>query len=686
MAEKILKPKSAKLDALGGELWLLFQLSSSSRVSSGTLNDVRSAATREILANNVPVLELGDDWQFQKMNESKDCKCTCDANESCDLCQKPLDSVCIENYLKECGSRSPFSGMANLITTVKKYEHRAVVETAYAEIGNKPFKLEATKSTDLDETSKIESATAFYASLENFLDENKIRIHELPDALDLETMIDVTDKLAESVDQDTEIRVRNALDKNEEVIERVFKRAEFMSEYMQAIIDTEDWPIGILWVDDKSIKREKIIRDGKLKVNFSDIQADATRIDPRYFWATEDHKMNRFGRAVFILKRLSRGDIARIKDHNVSGSDIINKNITEYLAEHENGYRMPQASLFEDDMLLDDGQYDVLVSRGFYTRENLEKEGIKINAAEFANETHIPCEVWYSGGKVLTVKVIECADEYLGVYTTTFRRRGNGIFGYSVHDFVHALAKMYEGALDALDKSVGKAAGSFISIDTGVVPDIEKYIRKDPVTNESFLDFSGDTIIEFDSTNAFQSNNFKGVPIHVTTLPTDIPNVTAVLNIIDEQMENLTGIPALFRSSQNVPSALRTTANYNAAYDRLNEGVKTILRDPENRMLLPGVKYFFETRAAQGEMEPYLVDAEPEILLSDKLSREENERRNLIIDIRELMATFGNIIPPASMAALVNNLGREAYNLRDDLIPGADVLSTVDPVQISQPA
>lgn len=677
MAEKIVNVQSTRSDILQGEVWQLFIRANNARFSSGTVNDLRNSAVRSIIDDGVELPESLDN-----IEEPIAPSCGCDDEGSCDLCSKALDSVCVTDAMVNYRDYSPFSGIANLLATTKKYEYIALAENAYAEIGNKPFKFKARKGAILPEKDLNESASSFYAFLENFLTENNVTVNDIPDAFDFDTLNEVADELTMVVKKGAEDRLQSSLSKNEEVMERIFKRSNFMSEYLEVIRDTTDWPIGVMWVDDTSIKKEKNIVNGVMK-STQTIQSDATRIDPRYFWATDDFEINKTGRAVFTLRKMSKGDLRRVIKLDTSGSAKLNDNIEEYLEDAENGYTLQSASLFSDDHLLNKGEYDVLISRGEYDREGIEELEVTI-PDEYVDEDYIPCEVWYSGGKVLRVKIIECADETLGVYTTVFRRRGASIFGHSLHAFIHPFAKLYEGTVKGIDKSVGKSVGSIVMIDTGVIEDPEKYMNKDPTTGEITLDLSEDLLIEFDSSNAFNSPNFKGVPIFIEQIPSDLTKLLPVLSMIFSQLEILTGIPNILVSAQNISSALRTTDNFNAAFNASSKTIKSLLRESENRVLKPSIKYFFVTKALSGEMKDFLIEADPEILLSDTLTREANDDRKLVNDVREL-SQFVGIIPPENLSALVNNLGKEVYGLENDIIPGIDPLSTQEPSQAVNP-
>lgn len=649
--------------------------------SKNLVSEVRSLFSEAIRSRNI----LGDTASLQMgyIRESIDgcseiepssISCDCSDNESCPNCDGTLNEVCsIDDVTNYCNSTSPFSDLANLLTVVKKYEYISLVENAYAQIGNKPFKLKATKEPTLTDEELIESAKIFYDYLNNFLESNKVKIDEIPEAFNLNTLGEVTQALADEVQKKAELRVKESLRSNEVVMERIFSRSDFMAKYMEVMKDTTDYPIGVMWIDDKALKRERKIKNGKLTFNYT-IQSDAKRIDPCYFWATEDHRLNEQGRAVFKLEQYSNGDIMRWKNYNVSGSSQLNANISSFLEEYDKGYKEWETLLFKDHYNLREGWYDVVVCRGMFKASSVEELGVVIPSI-YSNEYMVPCEIYFSGQHVLRVRVMECVDEKLGVYTTVFRRKGQSIFGYSLHEFIYPFAKLYQGTIDSIDTSMGKSTGSIIQIDTSVIEDTDKYLDKDPKTGEVTLNLSEDLIVEFDSSNLFNSPNFKGVPITIDQLPSDLQKLLPMVDFIFSQLELITGIPNILISSSNISSALRTNDNFNASFTSSAKTVQSLLRESENRILKPSIRYIFDCKAASGDMKDFLLEAEPEILLSDTLTREFNNDREFITSVQTL-SQFSSIIPQEKLAGLINMLGRRMLKIDDDLIPGTSPLST----------
>ena len=671
MTKNIINVESTESNALASEVQQLFRQSVSARNLSGVTSSLRLGYIRD-------VVEDGEEAPFF-VTTQEDCSDCSDSDD--EDCVETLPDACsIEDTMKQYRERSPFSSVANLLTTVKKYEFISLVENAYAQIGNKPFMLKPGKNPELSKEQIEESAKEFYSFLEAFLETNEVRVDEIQDAFNLDTLGEVTKALADTAQQDSELKITDSITKNEAVLERVFQRSDFMTTYLEVIKDTTDYTIGIMWIDDKTMKKERYVKNGELKLRYS-IQADAHRVDPNYFWATEDYKLNEVGRAVFRLTQYSRGELIRWRNiddsHGITGSAQLTENLDNFLELYDSGYRMREAMLFDDHIRLSDGMYDVMISRGLYDIEHVKALGVEIPEL-YEDESHVPCEIYFSSSHVLRVRVMECADERLGVYTTVFRRKGQSIFGWSLHEFIFPFAKLYEGAIDAIDRSVGKSIGSLIQVDTGVIDDPSKYLRKNEETGEVELDLSEDVIIEFDSTQTFNSPNFKGIPVTVTQLPSDISKLLPVVDFIHVQLEQISGIPNILVSSNNIASALRTNSNFNASFTASAKVIQSLLRESEVRILEPSIRFIFDAKAMSGDMKEFLIETDPEILLSDTLTRELNDGQDMLQSI-QFLGQFSDRIPEDKLNRLINTVGREVYHLREDLIPGTGVLSTTNP-------
>ena len=148
-----------------------------------------------------------------------------------------------------------------------------------------------------------------------------------------------------------------------------------------------------------------------------------------------------------------------------------------------------------------------------------------------------------------------------------------------------------------------------------------------------------------------------------------------MVDFIFRQLELITGIPSILVNADNISSALRTDSNFNAAFAASAKTIQALLRESENRILKPSIKYIFECKAASGDFKQFLIDAEPEILLSDTLNRESNDDRQLVQNLQTI-SQFSSLIPPERISALINTVGREVLNLEEDLIPGVGPLNT----------
>lgn len=658
-----------KKSGLEGEVRLLFQDANNSRFTRGFTQALQKSCVRNLIQ------ESDGDVEFIELHQNKDedCGCGCKEDETCELCTEELPDICsMDECARSMVDASPFDSVASLLTTVKKYEFIALAENAYAITGNRPFKLKAGKDVEITEGEQEEIATFLRDYIQTFLDNNQVKINEIGEAFDLSGLAEATELLGKEIQDETQRRIDKTLRDSEDVIEKIFDRTSFMQEYLEVIKDTTDYPIGVLWIDDDKITRVRTNKNGKLGYKRV-IQCDVSRIDPSYFWTTSDWRLSKQGRAVFRLAQFSRGDIIRWRDMDTAGSSKLNSNITQYLEDNEDGYRLREAMLFEDHFLLTKGQYDVLICRGQFDKELLKDLDVDIPKM-FKDDTYIPVECYYSGGVILRAKVLEYVEDDLGVYTTVFRRMGDNIWGYSLHDFTYPFAKFYQASIKSLDKAVGKSVTSFIQIDTGVMEDPEKYMKRE--NGEVVLDLSEDQLIEFDSSKAYASPNFKGIPLHLTNFPSNIGEIVPVIDIALRQLDVITGIPQMLVNSENIASALRTNSTYNAAYTASSKVVKVIFRESERRILEPSIRHIFDYMATEGHLEGELLEVEPEILLSDTLVREMNDDNMLVEGLQVMMGLGGQMIPPEKVAKLLNTVGRKVYNLDEDLIPDVGVMGT----------
>ena len=233
-----------------------------------------------------------------------------------------------------------------------------------------------------------------------------------------------------------------------------------------------------------------------------------------------------------------------------------------------------------------------------------------------------------------------------------FRRNCDSIYGYSVYDFCYPFARLYGNVIDSLDRSVGKSVGMILQVDRSVIEDPDRYFRRDK-DGQIVLDISQDQLIEFDSTQAFGAPNFKGFPITVTALPSNIEKLMPVLQMAVDEMERLTKIPNMLTDGTDISSALRTTSNMNMAYNSSAKVVQALLREAENRVLKPGIVYMFDCEVLGQRVPKGLLDMDPEILLSDTLLRESNDAQELLANL-QILAQYRDIIPPEKFKTAVD--------------------------------
>lgn len=666
---------------LAAELNKLLLTSISARDSCGATHDIQLAYLRE---NEKKDASWPNGMPEYRVEQDADCGCPCKEDETCDLCDPDLTSICTaDEVIEKCIDNSPYDKLSRLLSLNKANDFIALVEHAYASIGNKPFNLKSNSDIDITDDQIEKIAKDLNTLIENYITQNDVRTVDIPVAFNFENINDMIDALRKEAIDDTFKKNQVALGESEDVIERIFNRTNFMQEYIEVIKDTAEYPIGILWIDDAAVKKTKKIAGSRVKIEYK-IQSSVERVSPAYCWFTPDHRLSNTGRAVFRLKRFSRGTIKRWAEMDVSGSDKLTKNINEFLNRYDEGGIIPQTLLFRNTHPLVDIDYDVIIARGRFTKEYVKSLDVKIpNIMQY--DSYIPCEIYFSGNYVLRVNVMNVIDDRLGVYTTVFRRNGDSLFGYSVYDFTKPFADLYKNTVDAIDRGVGKSVGMIIQVDRGVIRDAEKYFVRDENGN-IVLDISEDNIIEFDSTEAaFQSPNFKGFPVTITDIPSNLDKLIPMLSLVIQELERITNIPAMLTNGSNISSALRTTSNFNAAFAASNKIVQALLRESENRVLEPSIKYIFDMELLAGNFPSQLLELEPEILLSDTLTRDNNDKAEIYQHLSMLLP-LAERIPAERFDAFINTFGREVLNLDEDLIPNVGVLRTQPPAEQTQGA
>lgn len=670
----IIKPdREASVDGkdLASELHLLMMSSITYRGDCGATFDIQSAYLRH-RGKNIDWPNSLPGYQIKPIPPATDKPCGCEGDEHCDLCDESLAEICTtEDVMEAMDNVSPFRQVARLISTIKAYDYTSLVEHAYAKTGNKPFKLKSNKEITINEEEMNELAGLLSANIEAYIEQNDIRIDEIPYAFDFNAMSELVGAFEDYLLKKAKKHNDDEVQRYEESLERTFNRTNFMEQYIECIKDTANFPLGILWIDDNAIKKEKRISNGKVKIERK-IQASAERVHPAHIWFTPDYSFSEVGRAVFRAKRFTHGDIMRWKNMGIAGSKKIESNITKFLEKYNEGCFIPYIMLFRNVNPLINYDYDVMIMRGMVKRHQVEELGVEIPAT-LKDENFIPCEIYFSGAYILRCRVMDVLDRHLGVYTTVFRRNCDSIYGYSVYDFCMPFASLYMNTMDAIDRSVGKSVGMFIQIDRAVIDDPDKYFKRDAKGN-IILDITEDQLIEFDSNQAFGAPNFKGIPINITQVPSNLDKLMPMLELVIQEMERITKIPNLLTDGSDVSSALRTTSNMNMAYNSSAKVIQALLREAENRVLRPGIAYLFDCELMNERVHPGLLELEPEILLSDTLVRETNDAAELVQGL-QVLSPYMQIIPPEKFATLLNTVARKAFGFTEDIMPDAGVFN-----------
>ena len=647
---------------LEGELWSWFIKARSARFIQGATSQLRRGSIQTQTEHPELPIELPEGLGVPDSN------CGCDpenSNQSCSECEPMLDDVCADAFSGECEKQGVFDSIAQLLTQVKLHDFTAGVVDVYSRVGNRPHSLKNKNDTQLLDKELNASAQAFYAQLQSFLDDNEVKIDEIDTLFDFDSLAEIRDRLIGVVQQDANDKADALLGKYSDALENVFADTNFIDEYIAAVSDTRHYPLGVLWCDGHSLIKNRVIKAGKLRAKFN-VVSTAKRIDPRYFWATDDWTKSKSGTMCFRLVRVSTGDVVRMKsDQTVA----VQENITEFLSINTDGSRLYAAGLFTDDYAFSStGTHDVLIARGMFCRQSLEQYGVSI-PAEMGDESHIRAEVHYAGAMVLRILIIPYVMDDYGVYTTVFRENGESIWGLSLISFVWPFAKMYEGIIKHIDESVENSVGAIVSLDVGVLTNPEQIMVTNEKTGQVEVDLHGTTIITFDSTNALGSPNFKGIPIHVTNLPSDLDSLIPTLGVVFQQLEVLTGVVSAGGGVQPSASAIRSADMVNLVYERASRPMKAILRYSESNMLRPAIQFFLDMLMIRSSGIGLSIDLHPIILLSAELTREANQDAAAWGDVERLATgDVRGVIPNQTIADQYNVLGRK-LGYTKDIVP-----------------
>jgi hypothetical protein len=575
-----------------------------------------------------------------------------------------LDDVCADSFAGDCEKQGVFDSIAQLLTQVKLHDFTSAVDDVYSRVGNRPHHLKNKNDVELLDKELKLSSRAFYDQLQSFLDDNDVKVDEIGDLFDFDSLSDIRSHLVDVVQQDANDRADELLSKYGDALENTFAETNFIDEYVGAVADTRHYPLGVLWCDGNAMIKQREVVGGKLKAKHN-IVSTARRIDPRYFWATDDWTRTRNGTMCFRLVRVTSGDILRSAAQQLPK---VKENITEFIDINADGSRLYAAGLFTDDYAFSStGTHDVLIARGMFTRESLEEYGVVL-PKELDIESHISAEVHYAGNMVLKIIVIDYVLEDYGVYTTTFRDNGESIWGISLISFVWPFAKMYEGIIKHIDESVENSVGSIVSLDVGVLTNPEQIMVTNENTGAIEVDLHGTTIITFDSTNALGSPNFKGIPIHVTELPSDLDSLLPTLDVVFQQLEILTGVLSASGSITPSASAIRSADMVNLVYEKASRPMKAILRSSEKSMLRPAIQFFLDYLMIRADGAGLNANIHPVILLSAEITRDATDDQSAWDEIDRLASDPRQLIPNETLIERYNELGRK-LGYTADIIP-----------------
>ena len=659
---------------LAGEVWRIFQQANTHRELSGGARDLRHAQARQMTplqSGEQATVELPDNIGLP----TPYCGCDAEASESCDVCEAPLEQVCMASDAMDwCAAHDVFDSLAHKLALVKIADYTAAAESFYAPVGNKPAELHANPVVDVPQSEMESAASVFYEYIKNFLDENQVTVDEIPTAFNLSSMNDLVDDLSKTAREQLQQDIQAGLDKAEMQMESAFNRSKLMDEYLRVIDDTSHSPIGVLWFDEAYLTKDYSYSSAGLKPTKVN-EPMAKRIDPCNVWFTDDWTTDTVGRAVFTSRQMTAGDLNHM--HSLLTNAKLKEGIAELLDNNEHGYRMHSTQLFYDTMNADNGLYDVLICRGTFRSDMLKEVGVQL---EDEDARIHQAEVWYSGGNVLYARLIPCHIEDYGVYTTSFRSFGNCIWGISLYDFVLPFAKLYEGAIRGVDSSVAKTSGSIIMLDDGVIDDVESILTRNPKTNHYELDLSGDTLLRFDSTDASLSPNWKGVPLQIQQLPSDLPNLIPTINLALQQIEIISGIPSIISTGQPDSSAVRTDGSYRTAHRSASKKIAALLKRSKDRVLFRVIIAFYRTLVDNGLLKGLPLDVYPEVLMDERLQNELSAQQASGAILQDL-GPFMDRIPEATVNGLLNTYARSAHGIDYDIIPGANPVGNQTPAQ-----
>lgn len=600
--------------------------------------------------------ESSDDEEGTE-EEAKPCGCT--GTETCPDCL-PGSNMSVGEILCNL-DKDPFHPVAELLTNTKIFDLMTHVNKAYSPIGNKPFKISDSPLTNPSEEELAKAASSFKDFIEGIIAENNITVEDIPVMFDTKSMAKMTIELRQAAVDELELRRKAELDIIDKEISAVFESSDYMERVKAAIEDAAEFPYGVLWHEPASITSNMGVEDGRFNKTVK-IRPRIINIPPEDVWATSDWRVDREGTAVTVLKRLTMGDMNSLKDI-AEGRALAN--LRDVLRDNPDGYSLQGAKLFASNFFQPHGVYDVLVCRGLFSRDALAQYGVNTGGDAWGK-----AEVWFIDGKV--IRAVALPDSLLnkGFFTIQWRTKGRSILGISLRQFIEPFARMYRGTFENIDKGAGRAVSSIVSIDDAAIKDADKLYKVD-VNGEEYIDLSGNLAIMFSSLKMAGAPNFKGNPINIDKLPHDLEALVPLLNVALEHLEIVTGIPSILRTGLPNSSAVRTDGMFNMAFDAASGGIQQFLRTVRRDVIRPSVRTTHFMLVENGTLNTKIAYT---VELSDRLNADAG-KRNDAIQWLQMLAQFQGVVPPDSVAGMINDIGREYMGYSTDIVPGQDALA-----------
>ena len=652
--------KQEELDDLSAELWQLF-------LSARTYRQVCGGTKR---LENYLAWQLAYDDRQRELNKEHD---------------PSQPSVCLLDLLASCKDENKLDRIAELLATVKIGDYLAVINRVFAPVGSRPMAIKSTTFNPeiyADEHEMTRAAQALYDYIDNIIKQHQVTIEEIPEAFDFNSIIDMVEKLTDVANQKLMDRIQRANALAEDRMALLFTRINLMKTYQHVLADIAYAPIGIIWCDHNILQPVINITKGKVTRRQEQL-AGVNRIDPCYFWNTPDHTTDRKGRAVFTVRRLDFNTLESLMDK--ATLSIQRKAIKAILYDENNkprqSYTNQTFQLVTDNDLENSYLFDVLVCRGSFQAKQL--------AVLFPNEkftqTFVDAELWYLNGTIIFADLLPDYYDKYGVFTTNFRplKDTSSLWGYSLFEFIDPIVSLYQDALKQLDIAIGKSNSSITMVDISVIDQPEKYFKTKVVDGktETYFDLSGDSVFLFSSNNAL-SNTFTGIPIKTDQLPHNMNVLFPAINFFMNLLDTFTGLPSIMTTGNPDSSAVRTDQSYATAYRNASSQLAAILGRGKESILLPMLRFFYYLCIDNNDIfKNYPINDYPEIMLDEQLAFQLQYNQNQTKGLLQDLGPFANQLSPDIITSIINQMGKQVYGLKTDLIPGINPLSTSAPAQ-----